>query len=265
MTNREISDVFQAIGYLLQIRGEDDFRARIYDRAANIIEEFPDELVSKDSQQDTPSYNRKAVEKLRSTPGIGKAIEAKTVEILETGRCKFYDELTAETGTEILELLKLRGLGVKTVGRFYRELGIRNLDDLRALIESGQIRRMKGIGRKTLKMINESLAFHTAQRNKRPLGIILPTAQNIFEHLIPLLNNGWIKRYQFTGDLRRHEEMCQSGALIVECEDESAFQVENGITRDPLQSLLESLNAIKATQTQVVFKTDGQIQYVYGP
>ena len=263
MTNREISDVFRAIGSLLQIRGEDDFRARIYERAADIIEDFPDELASKDSQQGTPGYDTEAVEKLRATPGIGKAIEDKTVEMLETGRCKFFDELTAEMGTEILELLKLRGLGIKTVGRFYRELGIRNLDDLRALIKSGQIRHMKGIGRKTLQMMTESLAFHTAQRNKRLLWSILPTAQNIFEYPTPLLSEGWIKRYQFTGDLRRHEEVCSSVELIVECEDEGVFKFESGVVPAPLQSFLHHLNAIKTTQTQVVFKTGDQIQYLY--
>jgi DNA polymerase (family 10) len=255
--------VFRAIGSLLQIRGDDAFRSRIYERAADIIEEFPDELVSKDSQQSTPGYNTEAVERLRATPGIGKAIEDKTVEMLETGRCKFYDELTAEMGTEILELLNLRGVGVKTVGRFYQELGIRNLEDLGALIGSGQMRNMKGIGRKTLQMITESLAFQVEQRNNRPLWRILPTAQDISNHLMPLINDGWIKRYQFTGDLRRHEEVCQSVALIVECEDERVFRFESGVVPAPLQSLLEPLNAIKTTQTQIVFKTDSQIQYVY--
>ena len=263
MTNSDISAVFRAIGSLLQIRGDDAFRSRIYERAADIIEEFPDELVSKDSQQSTPGYNTEAVERLRATPGIGKAIEDKTVEMLETGRCKFYDELTAEMGTEILELLNLRGVGVKTVGRFYQELGIRNLEDLGALIGSGQMRNMKGIGRKTRQMITESLAFQVEQRNKRPLWRILPTAQDISNHLTPLINDGWIKRHQFTGDLRRHEEVCQSVALIVECEDERVFRFESGVVPAPLQSLLEPLNAIKTTQTQIVFKTDSQIQYVY--
>lgn len=258
MTNRDISAVFRAIGSLLQIRGEDDFRSRIYERAADIIEEFPDELVSKDSQQSTPGYNTEAVERLRATPGIGKAIEDKTVEMLETGRCKFYDELTAEMGTEILELLNLRGVGVKTVGRFYQELGIRNLEDLGALIGSGQMRNMKGIGRKTRQMITESLAFQVEQRNKRPLWRILPTAQDISNHLTPLINDGWIKRHQFTGDLRRHEEVCQSVALIVECEDERVFRFESGVVPAPLQSFLEHFS-----QTQIVFKTDSQIQYVY--
>lgn len=258
MTNRDISAIFQAIGSLLQIRGEDDFRSRIYERAADIIEEFPDELVSKDSQQSTPGYNTEAVERLRATPGIGKAIEDKTVEMLETGRCKFYDELTAEMGIEILELLNLRGVGVKTVGRFYQELGIRNLEDLGALIGSGQMRNMKGIGRKTRQMITESLAFQVEQRNKRPLWRILPTAQDISNHLTPLINDGWIKRHQFTGDLRRHEEVCQSVALIVECEDERVFRFESGVVPAPLQSFLEHFS-----QTQIVFKTDSQIQYVY--
>ena len=263
MTNRDISAIFQAIGSLLQIRDEDAFRSRIYERAADIIEEFPDELASKDSQQNTPGYNREAVERLRATPGIGKAIEDKTVEMLETGRCKFYDELAAEMGTEILELLNLRGVGIKTVGRFYRELGIRNLEDLRVLIESGQLRRMKGIGRKTLRMITESLAFQEEQRDKRPLWRILPTAQDISNHLTLLINDGWIKRYQFTGDLRRHEEVCQSVALIVECEDEGVFQFENGIVPAPLQAFLEPLNAIITPQNPIVFKTDSQIQYLY--
>ena len=258
MTNREISAVFQAIGSLLQIRGDDTFRARIYERAADIIEEFPDELVSKDPQQSTSSYNTEAVKRLRATPGIGKAIEDKTVEMLETGRCKFYDELTAEMGTEILELLNLRGVGVKTVGRFYQELGIRNLEDLQVLIESGQMRRMKGIGRKTLQMITESLAFQVEQRNKRPLWRILPTAQDIAERLIPLVNDNWIKRHQFTGDLRRHEEVCQSVELVVECEDEGAFRFESGSVPAPLQSFLEHFS-----QTPIVFKTDSQIQYLY--
>ena len=263
MTNREISAVFRAIGSLLQIRGEDNFRARIYERAANIIEEFPDELASTDSPHSTHTYNTKAVEKLRATPGIGKAIEDKTVEMLETGRCKFYDELTAEMGTEILELLNLRGVGVKTVGRFYRELGIRNLDDLSELIESGHIRKMKGIGRKTLQMINESLAFQVEHRQKRPLWRILPTTTDISDHLTHLIDRGDIKRYQWTGDLRRHEEVCQSIALIVEYEDEATFQCENGIVPAPLQSLLEPLNAIKTPQSPIVFKTDSQTQYAY--
>ena len=274
MTNRDISVVFRAIGSLLQIRGEDAFRSRIYERAADIIEEFPDELASEDSEANTLSYNKEAVEKLRATPGIGKAIEDKTVEMLETGRCKFYDELAAEMGTEILELLAIRGVGVKTVGRFYQELGVRNLEDLRVLIESGQIQNMKGIGRKTLQMITKGLAFHAEQRKKRPLWGILPTAQDILNHLEALAGDGWIKRCQFTGDLRRYEEVCQSIELIVECEDETAFQFEHNTVLPPLQSILTRLSQARFSPTglqqisddpgsPILFRAKNGIQYAY--
>ena len=56
MTNREISDIFSAIGSLLQIRGDDAFRARIYDRAADIINKFPRELSGDTPKQDVPNY-----------------------------------------------------------------------------------------------------------------------------------------------------------------------------------------------------------------
>lgn len=256
MTNHEISAVFRAIGSLLQIRGDDAFRARIYARAADVIEDFPDELSAEAPEQHTPSYNKRAVEQLRATPGIGKAIQDKTVEMLETGRCKYYDDLTAEMGTEILELLELRGVGVKTVGRFYQELGVRNLEDLRALLESGKLRGMKGFGKKTLQMISESLAFRTQLRKARPLWAVLPIAQRISENLAQF---GWIKRKpEFTGHLRRYEEICQGIELIVECQDASAFRFENGVVPNSLQAFLEPFS-----QTQIVFKTGDQIQYLY--
>ena len=260
MTNREISDVFRAIGSLLQIRGDDAFRARIYARAADIIADFPSELeTSESSKPDASDYNKKAVEQLRATPGIGKAIEDKTVEMLETGRCKYYDDLTAEMGTGILGLLELRGIGVKTVGRFYQELGVRNLEDLRALLESGKMRGLKGIGKKTLQMISESLEFRTQLRKARPLRDVLPIAQRISENLAQLTSDGWIKRKpEFTGHLRRSEEICQGIELIVECQDESAFRFENGVVPAPLQAFLEPFS-----QTQIIFKTGDPTQHVY--
>ena len=273
MTNRDISAVFNAIGSLLQIRGDDTFRARIYERAADIIEEFPHELTSESLQQDTPKYNITALEQLRATPGIGKAIQDKTVEMLETGRCKFYDELVAEMGTGILELLELRGIGIKTASRFYHEFGVRYIEDFQALLESGKINRVKGIGRKTLQTITESLAFYTEQKNRRPLRNALSIAQQIVESLAQFVEEGWLKRQpQFTGDLRRLEEECQSIELIIECENETAFQFEAGVVPTPLQSLLELLwqrqfgtSHLVAgdSRSPIVFKTDNQIQYTY--
>ncbi len=259
MTNRDISVVFRAIGSLLQIRGEDAFRSRIYDRAADIIEKLPRELSSETDKQGAPGYDKEAVQQLRATPGIGKAIEDKTVEMLETGRCKYYDNLVAEMGTDILEVLEIRGIGVKTVGRFYQELGVRSLEDLQTLLESKKLKNMKGIGKKTLRMITESLAFQMQLRKAKPLRHSLQLAEQIVESLTPLIADGWIKQKpEWTGHLRRLEEVCRGIELIIVCEDEAAFRFADNIVPDPLRSFLELFS-----QNPIVFKTGERIAYTY--
>ena len=259
MTNREISDIFSAIGSLLQIRGDDAFRARIYDRAADIIDKFPRELFGDTPKQDVPNYDEEAVQQLRATPGVGKAIEDKTVEMLETGRCKYYDDLTAEMGTGILEVLEIRGLGVKTVGRFYQELGVRSLEDLQVLLENRKLNNMKGIGKKTLRMITESLAFRMDLRKARPLRQVLQLAEQIVGSLTPLIDDGWMKQEpEWTGHLRRLEEICRGIELIVVCEDETTFRFADGIVPDSLRSFLEPFS-----ENPIVFKTGDGIAYTY--
>ena len=203
MTNDEISEVFRNIGNLLQIKGDDSFRARIYDRAAETIEELSADL-----------YTLAEEGKLRSIPGIGKAIEQKITEMLETGRCRFYDNLIQEMGPDVIDLLAIRGVGVKTAGRFYQELGVKSLSDLRAAIDTDRLKQMKRMGAKTIASIDEGLRFLEAQRKMRPVRQILPIANAIFE---TLKNCSDVKRLDFTGDFRRHEEVLRSLELVVEC------------------------------------------------
>ena len=203
MTNDEISEVFRNIGNLLQIKGDDSFRARIYDRAAETIEELSADL-----------YTLAEEGKLRSIPGIGKAIEQKIIEMLETEQCRFYDNLIQEMGPDVIDLLAIRGVGVKTAGRFYQELGVKSLSDLRAAIDTDRLKQMKRMGAKTIESIDEGLRFLEAQRKMRPVRQILPIANAIFE---TLKNCSDVKRLDFTGDFRRHEEVLRSLELVVEC------------------------------------------------
>ena len=203
MTNDEISEVFRNIGNLLQIKGDDSFRARIYDRAAETIDELSADL-----------YGLAEEGQLRSIPGIGKAIEGKINEMLETGRCQFYDNLIHEMGPDVLDLIAIRGVGVKTAGRFYQELGVKSLRDLREAIDTDQLKQMKRMGAKTIASIDKGLRFLEAQRKMRPLRQILPIADAVFDALKNYLD---IKRLDFTGDFRRREEMLRSLELVAEC------------------------------------------------
>ncbi len=203
MTNDQIGTVFLNIGHLLQIQGEDSFRSRIYGRAADAIENLDVDLVQL-AEKGT----------LQSIPGIGKAIEGKIVEMLETGQCRFYETLIVEMGEEVLDLLRIRGVGVKTASRFYNELGVKNLQDLRAVINGGKFKQLKGIGSKTIAQIDEGLRFLEAQDRMRPLWRILPISQAIIQILRDAPE---IARADFTGEMRRHEEMLHRLELAVEC------------------------------------------------
>ena len=203
MTNDEIGEVFRNIGNLLQIKGDDSFRARIYDRAAETIDELSVDLHQL-AEEGT----------LRSIPGIGKAIEQKIIEMLETGQCRFYDNLIQEMGSDVLDLIAIRGVGVKTAGRFYNELGVKSLGDLRAAIDADQLKQMQRMGAKTIASIDEGLRFLEAQRKMRPLRQILPIAEAVFD---ALKNCPDIKRLDFTGDFRRCEEVLQSLELVAQC------------------------------------------------
>ena len=216
MTIDEISEVLRNISNLLQIQGEDSFRARVYERSAESIESLAGDL-----------HQLVEDERLRSIPGIGKAIEQKIIEMLETGRCRFYDSLIQEMGSEVLDLLRVRGVGTKTACRFYQELEVKSPSDLRKALDSGRLHEMKRMGAKTIAAIDEGLQFLESQRQKRPLWQILSIAHVVLD---ALEHCDEIKRIEFTGGFRRREEVLHSLELIVECESPAAIaEILSGI------------------------------------
>ena len=201
--NSEISAIFRNISKLLQIRGDATFRSRSYDKAADTID-----TLTVDVRQLVTAGT------LQDLPGIGKTLLEKTEEILETGSCEFYDRLVDEMGIEVLDLLELRGVGSKTASRLYSELGIKNLTDLSEALADGKLQRMKGLGKKTIANITESLRFLNTYSGTR----LLHQTLNLAENLSRIFKNcDAIQQYQFTGDLRRREEVCRSLSIVVEC------------------------------------------------
>lgn len=244
MTNDQISTILRNIGHLIQIKGDDSFRTRVYDRAANAIDELTVDLEELAQKSE-----------LQSIPGIGATIEEKILEILGTGSCRAYDKLIAEMGAGVLELLRIRGVGVKTVGRFYQELGVKSLDELRIAIDDGKLQEMKRMGAKTIASIDEGLRFIESQRQIRPLGLVLPIAQTVFDVLEECQA---IRRLDFTGDLRRREEMLQSLEFAAECTDAMAI-VETLTAMDAVgsPSLIDE-NPDTRQQTHIAATVDGE-------
>ena len=85
MKNSEVARVFQDIADLLELKKENPFKIRAYQKAVRSIENLPaevEQLVKED--------------RLREVPGVGEAIAKKITELVTTGRLDFYEKLKAE-------------------------------------------------------------------------------------------------------------------------------------------------------------------------
>ncbi|MEN3337553.1 MAG: polymerase [Acidobacteriota bacterium] len=145
MDNLALARVFAEIADLLEIKAENPFKIRAYRNAADTIAHLAE-----------PISGLSAAERL-GVPGIGKDLAAKLAELIETGTCRYHQELLEEFPPTILDLLRLQGVGPKTVALLYRGLEIRTLDDLERAARDGRIRSLKGMGARKEALILKAL------------------------------------------------------------------------------------------------------------
>ena len=153
MDNAAIARILREVADLLEIKGENPFKIRAYRNGADIAGNHPHDLARLD---DTG---------LREIPGIGKDLAARIREIAETGDTPVHRDLLTEFAPTILDLLRLQGVGPKTVATLYRDLSVRSLDDLEKACVDGRIRAMKGMGAR-----KEALILKALEERKRFVG-----------------------------------------------------------------------------------------------
>jgi DNA polymerase (family 10) len=191
--NRQIAQVFGQIADLLEIKGENAFRTRAYRTAADTIGTWPDSVARLDEKQ------------LRDLPGIGKDLASKIRELADTGTCQYHQELLQEFPPTILDLLRLQGVGPKTVALLYSTLNIRTVDELEAAARNGRLRDIKGMGAK-----KEALILKAVEERQRDAGRhLLPDTASVSAELVAYLRER-APAVDFipVGSLRRGCETC---------------------------------------------------------
>ena len=193
MDNLAIARVFAEIGDLLEIKSENPFKIRAYRNAADTIVHFGD-----------PIAGLAPADRLR-IPGIGKDLAAKIGELLDTGECRYHRDLLQEFPPTILDLLRLQGVGPKTVALLYRGLDICTLEDLERAARDGRIRELKGMGAK-----KEALILKALEERRRFTGRrLMPEAYDIAAALVAeLRNQAPSVDISIVGSLRRGCETC---------------------------------------------------------
>ncbi len=198
MKNAAIAKVFHDIADLIELKGENTFKIRAYQKAARAIEHSPREIeqMVKDGSD------------LKDIPGVGEAIAKKTVELVTTGGLHYYDELRAEFPEGISDLLDIPGVGPKIAVRLGSELGVQSVDDLEAAVLDGRVATMPRLGEKVAENILRQIQAMRTKERRIPIGEALPVIEEIMAELrgCPALKNlttaGSLRRFRETvGDI----------------------------------------------------------------
>jgi DNA polymerase (family 10) len=172
--NADVADALDELADVSEILGEQGFRVLAYRRAATRIRETGASIAELALQGTA-----------KELPGIGATIEAKIVELTETGEMAALEKRRAEVPPEVRQFLRLPGLGPKTAARIWRELDVTTLDGLREAAEQQRVRTLQGLGAKSEEKILEALAkgFGPEPERRGLLGVGLPVVHEVVEAL----------------------------------------------------------------------------------
>ncbi len=193
LDNLAIARVLAEIGDLLEIKSENPFKIRAYRNASETIAHTAERIA------DLSATDRLAIQ------GIGKDLNAKITELVETGTIAYHQGLLQEFPPTILDLLRLQGVGPKTVAMLYRDLKIGTLDDLERAAREGRLRGLKGMGAKKEAFILKSLEERARSTGRRLMAESHETAAALLSALREHAPNADISP---VGSLRRGCETC---------------------------------------------------------
>jgi DNA polymerase (family 10) len=208
-SNEELAQIFHDIGDILEVKGELVFKTVAYHRAADVIAHSPVDLAQ--------AYLAGRPPRL---PGVGKAISEKIEERVRTGRMRYHEKLLAEFPPTLVDLLRIPGLGPKTVGQIWRELGVATIEALRAAAETGRLRTLRGISTRTEAQILAGIESFS----KRIQRLRLDQAEELIERLTAFLElSPGVRGIVPAGSFRRRKETIGDLDLLAETDDPDAL------------------------------------------
>ena len=211
-TNAALAEQFELLADMLELDGADAFRLAAYRRAASRIQESA-----------VPVAQLAIDGKATRLSGIGGTIEAKIVELTETGDLAALAKLRDKLPPGLVDVMHVPGLGPKTARKLWGELGIESLDDLKAAAEQERLRGLPGLGAKTEEKVLKALAKParaSANTGRTLLGKVLPAVRRAVEEIE---ESGLADRVSEAGSVRRRAETSRDLDLIATAEDPAAL------------------------------------------
>jgi DNA polymerase (family 10) len=207
MTNWEVCEIFNEIAEILEILGENPYKSRAYRNAARVLE---------NSGLDVQELVRDG--RLEEIPGIGSALAAKIRELVTTGRLVYYEDLRQKVPRDVLEMLKIPGVGAKTV-QVFLDHHITSLQALEAAAGDQRLRELPGIGKKTEEEILRGLVAIQERQKRWLLSVASTVVREMTGYLAGLDKT---QRVEVAGSYRRGRETVGDLDFVVASDDAPA-------------------------------------------
>jgi len=195
MENSTLADILSKISTLLEMKEENPFKIKSYQKAAVNIENLPENVegIYKEG-------GRSALEKL---DGIGKGLSERIENIIKTGKSSYLDELRKDIPDGVTEMLNIQGIGPKLAVKLFKSLRIKTVEELLSAAKSGKLKKIEGIEDKKVFNIIKAVENYKNMNKKHFLGEVLPYAEAIAKHL---KKSGLATNVLVCGSLRRMKE-----------------------------------------------------------
>src|SRR5215472_9205334 len=166
MDKDQVVRILGEIAVLLELKGENPFKARAYVNGARALDSLSEPL------EKVVADNR-----LGEIKGIGEALQKKITELVTTGKMGYYEELKAATPPGLVAMLAIPGVGPKKIKALHDELGIETVEQLEAACKDGRVAKLKGFGEKTATNICDGIIRQRAYASRHLISEALPIAE----------------------------------------------------------------------------------------
>lgn len=201
MKKDKVIFIFREIAKILEIKGDNPFRIRAYEKAARNIEESPEDLEVLTRE-----------DRLMTIPGVGKDLADKIKEIVSSGKLEHYEKLKTDTPRGLLQMLEIPGLGPKTVKVIYDNFKIDSLEKLEAAAKKGELKSIEGIKEKTEENILQGIKTLRKGLERKLLNIAWEVALSFTEELKKIKE---VENIEVAGSLRRYKETIKDIDILI--------------------------------------------------
>src|SRR5215469_5016131 len=214
MDNKSIAGILYETADLLEIDGGDSFRIRSYRNAAEAIEAFPQQIADLISEP----------KQVLAIPGIGKGMLTNLQEMMKDGRLTLHAGLLTKYRPSMLQLLKVQGLGPKTIALIWSAYQVCDLEGVEQLAKEGKIRTLPRMGEKHEQKLLKAIQDYRKIAGRFLLDAAETEAEKIIEHL---KQHPGVEQITPAGSLRRGRETVGDLDILVTgpaCCDDAARQ-----------------------------------------